>query len=77
VIGVPDERWGEQVHAVVVLRAGHELDEADLAVFCDGRLADFKRPRSISFAADLPRNAAGKLLKTELRKTYSADRTDR
>ena len=72
VIGVPDERWGEQVHAVVVLHAGHELDEADLAVFCDGRLADFKRPRSISFAADLPRNAAGKLLKTELRKTYSA-----
>jgi acyl-CoA synthetase (AMP-forming)/AMP-acid ligase II len=73
VIGVPDERWGERVHAIIVLRRGHELGEADLAAFSRDRLADFKRPRSVSFVDELPRNAGGKLLKAELRKSYWAD----
>ncbi len=70
VIGVPDQRWGEQVHAVIVLRAGHELDAAGLDEFCRERLAAFKRPRSMTLVEELPRNAAGKLLKTELRAAH-------
>jgi acyl-CoA synthetase (AMP-forming)/AMP-acid ligase II len=67
VIGVPSERWGETVHGVVVLRAGSEATEDELVEFCVGRLAGFKRPRTIAFVAELPRNPSGKVLKQELR----------
>jgi fatty-acyl-CoA synthase len=67
VIGVPSERWGETVHGVVVLRSGSETTEDDLVEFCVGRLAGFKRPRTIAFVAELPRNPSGKVLKQELR----------
>ena len=71
VIGVPDERWGEAVHAVVVLRASHAGGEAtlrdELGPWCRRLLAGYKCPRSIEFMAALPLSAAGKVLKTQLR----------
>jgi fatty-acyl-CoA synthase len=74
VIGVPDAKWGERVHAVVVVREGAALAEADLAEWMKERLAGFKRPRSFAFVtdADMPRNATGKLLHRELKKRYAS-----
>jgi acyl-CoA synthetase (AMP-forming)/AMP-acid ligase II len=71
VIGVPDRRWGETVHAVVVPRAeaGDALREA-LIAWCRERLAGYKCPRSLAFAETLPLSAAGKVLKTQLRAAY-------
>jgi fatty-acyl-CoA synthase len=64
---VPDDRWGEAVHAVVVPVAGVTGDEVSLDRHCRERLAGFKVPRSYEFVAELPRNASGKVRKTELR----------
>ena len=72
VIGVPDEQWGESVKAVVQLRAGATVTEAELIAFCAGRLAGYKKPRSVDFVDELPRDAAGKLLKRKLREPYWA-----
>ncbi|HEY3811303.1 MAG TPA: long-chain-fatty-acid--CoA ligase [Acidimicrobiales bacterium] len=71
VFGVPDGHWGEVVKAVVVLAAGVEPVAAeDLIAFCRQQLAGFKCPKSVDFAAVLPRNPSGKLLKRELRAPY-------
>ncbi|MDH3213923.1 MAG: long-chain-fatty-acid--CoA ligase [Myxococcales bacterium] len=70
VIGIPDEKWGESVKAIVVVRQGAAASADDLVEFCRGRLAGFKCPRSVDFVAELPRNASGKLLKKELREKY-------
>ena len=67
VIGVPDDRWGETVRAVVVLRPGARASADELIAFCRGRIADYKRPRSVAFLDALPRNPSGKVLKRELR----------
>ena len=70
VIGVPDEQWGESVKAVVQLRSGATATkqmEVELIAFCAGRLASYKKPRSIDFVEELPRDAAGKLLKRKIR----------
>jgi acyl-CoA synthetase (AMP-forming)/AMP-acid ligase II len=74
VIGVPDERWGEAVKAVVVLKPGAVTDEASIVAFCRDRIAGYKRPRSVDFVDALPRNALGKVLKATLRETYAAPR---
>jgi fatty-acyl-CoA synthase len=72
VIGLPDEKWGERVHAVVVPRDGAALSEADLAEWSKERVAGYKRPRSYAFVAqdELPRNALGKLLYRELKARF-------
>jgi long-chain acyl-CoA synthetase len=74
VIGVPDERWGEAVKAIVVKAPGSDPTEADLITFARDHLAGFKLPKSIDFAEVLPRNPSGKLLKRELREPYWAGR---
>jgi acyl-CoA synthetase (AMP-forming)/AMP-acid ligase II len=70
VIGVPSERWGETVKALVVPRAGHTVDEVELIRFCRDRLAHFKCPTSIEFRDALARTATGKLQKFRLRSPY-------
>jgi len=67
VIGVPDERMGEVGKAFVVLRPGATASELDLSTWARAHMANFKVPRSFSIVTDLPRNAAGKVMKTELR----------
>lgn len=68
IVGLPDEKWGERLKAFVVLRPGHELTPEGLANFCDGKLASYKVPKDLTILSALPRNANGKVLKTELRR---------
>ncbi|MCC7049127.1 MAG: AMP-binding protein, partial [Alphaproteobacteria bacterium] len=69
VIGLPDAKWGERVHAVVILHDGASASEDELAAWCRERIAGYKRPRSFSFMAeaDMPRTATGKILHRVLR----------
>ena len=69
-IGVPDEKWGETIKALVVVAAGEEVTEADLIAHCRGRLAHFKCPTSIEFRDELARTATGKLQKFKLRAPF-------
>jgi acyl-CoA synthetase (AMP-forming)/AMP-acid ligase II len=74
VIGVTDVEWGEEVRAVVVRRSGqtgYEVNEGELSAYCQDRLASFKRPRSVVFVEELPRNVMGKVLKRDLREQFS------
>ncbi len=77
VIGVPDERWGERVHAVIVLREGATLDEATVIAHCKTLIAGYKCPRSVEFRPSLPLTAAGKLQKFALREPYWAGKARR
>jgi acyl-CoA synthetase (AMP-forming)/AMP-acid ligase II len=70
VIGVPDDQWGESVKAVVQLRPGETATAEDLISFAAERLAGYKKPRSVDFVEELPRDAAGKLLKRTIREPY-------
>jgi long-chain acyl-CoA synthetase len=72
VIGIPDERWGEAVRAVVAVRPGATLTEAELIEWCRGRLTHFKCPASVIFAESLPKGGTGKIQKTALRELYGA-----
>lgn len=74
VIGVPSERWGETVKAIVVLKQGEIITESQLIEFTRQSLARYKCPTSVDFATTLPRNASGKLLKKDLRKAYWNDK---
>ncbi len=74
VIGLPDEKWGERVHGVVVLRDGESATEVEILDWCRQRIAGFKRPRSISFVREeeMPRTATGKVLHRDLRERLAA-----
>ena len=74
IIGIPDDRWGESVKAVVVPAAGAELSADDVIAFCRARLAHYQSPTSVDFVEVLPRSATGKVLKRALREPYWADR---
>jgi len=71
VIGVPNEEWGQQVGAVIVLRPGQRATEDEISAYCREHLASFKKPEIIHFVEELPKNQMGKVLKTELRKEYA------
>ena len=73
VIGVPSAEWGEAVKAVVVVKPGATLAADELIRWCDGRIAGYKKPKSVDFVAALPRNATGKVLHRQLREPYWAD----
>ncbi|HEU5169316.1 MAG TPA: hypothetical protein VFU46_02195, partial [Gemmatimonadales bacterium] len=70
VFGVPDDEWGERVHAAVQVRPGHVLSAQEVRDFARGHLADYKVPRDVSFVEDFPRDTAGKLVKRLLREPY-------
>jgi long-chain acyl-CoA synthetase len=77
VIGVPDETWGERVHAVVRLRSGAERSGDELIAHCRARIARYKCPRTVEFRrSPLPLSAAGKVLKNELRRAHAARRPE-
>jgi acyl-CoA synthetase (AMP-forming)/AMP-acid ligase II len=77
VVGVPDELWGEAVKAVVVLREGERATEGELIEYCRQRLASYKKPKSVDFVRELPRNPSGKLLRRLVREPYWAGRERR
>lgn len=77
VIGVPDERWGETVCALVVLKPGAIASEEELIEFCRASLAHFKCPRRIQFIEALPRTATGKIQKNVLRDKHWSDKAKR
>ena len=70
VIGIPDERWGEQVHAVVVLHPDSSITEMELLIYARENLAGYKVPKSVEFVEELPLNPTGKVLKKILREPY-------
>jgi long-chain acyl-CoA synthetase len=73
VVGVADPEWGERIFAFVVAAAGAEVDQAALDQRCIDSIARHKRPRGYSVVTELPRNAAGKVLKGRLREIAEAD----
>jgi acyl-CoA synthetase (AMP-forming)/AMP-acid ligase II len=74
IIGIPDERWGEAVKAIVLPAAGADLSADEVIAFCHARLARYQCPTSVDFVEELPRNATGKVLKRALRQPYWAGR---
>ncbi len=70
VVGVPDEKWGEAVKAIVVLKPGRQATEEELIAFCKERIARYKSPKSIDFLSALPKTGSGKIEKKKLRDRY-------
>ncbi len=70
VIGVPDEKWGEAVKAVVELKTGETLDEAAVIALCKSRLSAYKAPKTVEFWDELPRSGVGKVLKRKVRERF-------
>ncbi len=71
VIGVPDEKWGERVHAIVRCHEGQSVKDHEIIAFCHELIANYKCPRSVEFRTEpMPLSGAGKILKTDLRKPY-------
>ncbi len=77
VIGVPDDKWGETVKAIVVTAPDAVVDDDTIIAFCRERLAHYKCPTSVDFITALPRNPSGKVLKRDLREPYWRDRERR
>jgi acyl-CoA synthetase (AMP-forming)/AMP-acid ligase II len=73
VVGLPDEKWGEAVHAVMVMHDGQSAVENDVLAWCRDKMAGYKRPRAVTFLAEseMPRTATGKILHRVLRERLS------
>lgn len=74
VIGVPDEKWGETIKALVVKNPGEEVTEAEIIAHCKASLAGYKAPTSVEFRDEIPRTATGKIQKFKLREAFWSDR---
>ncbi|MGO9138105.1 MAG: acyl-CoA synthetase [Syntrophales bacterium] len=74
VIGLPDEKWGESVAAVIVPKPGKQIDEKELIQFCRKSLAGYKCPRTIKYEGDLPKTPSGKILKRVLIEKYKSQK---
>jgi fatty-acyl-CoA synthase len=72
VIGVPHDKWGEAVKAVVILKEGEKVKEKEIIDFCRDKMAGYKKPKSVDFIRqeDMPRTTTGKIRHRELRKKY-------
>lgn len=70
VVGIPHERWGEAVKAVVCLKEGAQVSEDEVIQFCKEKMAGYKRPKSIDFVSELPKSPVGKILKKEISGWY-------
>ncbi|HIF08552.1 MAG TPA: hypothetical protein EYQ81_00995 [Sneathiellales bacterium] len=70
VIGIPDEKWGEAVKAVIELKPGFSTDEDEIIALCKGKLGSVKAPKTVEFWDELPRSPVGKVLKKDIRKPY-------
>ena len=77
VIGIPDEKWGELITALVVVAEGEQVTEEELIAHCRGRIAGYKIPKRVEFRAELLRTATGKLQKYKLREPFWAGRDRR
>ena len=77
VVGVPDEKWGEAVKAVVVLKEGQNATEEEIIAFCKENIAHYKAPKSVDFIGELPKTGSGKIYKKGLRDHYWEDRGKR
>ena len=77
VIGVPDDKWGEAVLAIVVPRQGQSLDQEEIIRYCKDNMASYQAPKLVQFVDELPRNPSGKVLKRELREPYWEGRESR
>ena len=77
VIGVPDERWGDAVKVIVVLRSGQTATPADIIAHARRKIAGYKLPKSVDFVDVLPRTPSGKVLKRELSAAYWSGRDRR
>jgi acyl-CoA synthetase (AMP-forming)/AMP-acid ligase II len=73
VIGVPDEKWGEVVKALVVLKPGEQATEEEIKDHVRAHLAGFKVPKTVVFRTEFPKGGTGKILKRDLREAYWAD----
>src|SRR5438270_11178805 len=76
VIGIPDDKWGEAVKAIVVMKPGKQATATDIINFTRERIAGFKTPKSVDFLEALPRNPSGKILRRNLRDPYWAGRSE-
>ncbi|UCG36992.1 MAG: AMP-binding protein [Candidatus Bathyarchaeota archaeon] len=74
VIGLPDDKWGEAVKAIVILNDGVNAGEEEIIEWCRGRMAGFKKPKSVDFisASEMPRTTTGKILHRKLRERYAS-----
>ncbi|MNO71408.1 Long-chain-fatty-acid--CoA ligase [compost metagenome] len=70
VIGIPSDKWGETVHAVIVLKPEASVSSDEIVAHCRERIAGYKCPRSLEFRDSLPLSSVGKVLKTDLRKPF-------
>lgn len=71
-IGVPDQLYGEEVTAFIVLKEGRGATEEEIIEFCRARLADYKCPKSVRIVSEIPKGPTGKLLKRELSRLYAS-----
>ncbi len=77
VFGIPDDEYGEAVHAAIQPQLGASLSEADVKTFLRGHLSGFEVPKTVAFQSDLPREDSGKIFKRKLREPFWANRSSR